>query len=403
MFTMKAAHDRTTDIHNLQQVYMGAKKPGDEREYVETFTGGASGLGPAYVYHEDEKCAKFLVHNGVICCLRNPLLQLKMDDEIRRENDLNASLDVVAYRNSSAVEEIEAVVACIVGVEVTTWTCDVLRRAHCDRHQLQQLHRDWDKAEQLGWSNVWVGLYYPAGGSYVNSNGELVCMMPGQMLLFAGRSFVHAAGLQPTADAVRWHFVFVPTDDIDKHRSTDMVATATHFVEDPTMADRVSTFHADMQKLKDKLVAHKRKSKKEAQAFQELNTSALYMALAEATRKRWEQGYMVGVASSAAASSSVASSSTDDDDDDEAAAPAAAAPATTVVDLTSTAEEAAGEVAAGDPHSSLAAGKVPAHSLDSIFLSRSSGGSPDITSYHLLPVVTGTSRVQFHRLCTKQL
>ena len=195
VFTMKAAHDRTTDIHTLQQVYMGAKKPGDEREYVETFTGGASGLGPAYVYHEDEKCARFLVHNGVICCLRNPLLQLKMDDEIRRENDLNASLDVVAYRNSSAVEEIEAVVACIVGVEVSTWTCDVLRRAHCDRHQLQQLHRDWDKTEQPGWSNVWVGLYYPAGGSYVNSNGELVCMMPGQMLLFAGRSFVHAAGL----------------------------------------------------------------------------------------------------------------------------------------------------------------------------------------------------------------
>jgi hypothetical protein len=144
--------------------------------------------------------------------------------------------------------------------------------------------------------------------------------------------------------------------DIDKHRSTDMVATATHFVEDPTMADRVSTFHADMQKLKDKLVAHKRKSKKEAQAFQELNTSALYMALAEATRKRWEQGYTVGVASSAAASSSVAASSTDEDDD-EAAAPAAAAPATTVVDLTSTAEEAAGEVAAGDD---AAAGEVAA-------------------------------------------
>jgi hypothetical protein len=99
-------------------------------------------------------------------------------------------------------------------------------------------------------------------------------MMPGQMLLFAGRSFVHAAGLQPTADAVRWHFVFVPTDDIDKHRSTDMVATATHFVEDPTMADRVSTFHADMQKLKDKLVAHKRKSKQEAQAFQEVEQSS---------------------------------------------------------------------------------------------------------------------------------
>jgi predicted GNAT family acetyltransferase len=109
-----------------------------------------------------------------------------------------------------------------------------------------------------------------------------------------------------------------------------------------------------MQKLKDKLVAHKRKSKKEAQAFQELNTSALYMALAEATRKRWEQGCMVGVASSAAASSSGASSSTDEDGDeaagDEAAAPAAAAPATTVVDLTSPDDAAADdEAAAGAP------------------------------------------------------
>eukprot|EP01044_Picomonas_judraskeda_P012689 COSAG03_NODE_1840_length_3451_cov_6.463305_5_plen_144_part_00 len=100
------------------------------------------------------------------------------------------------------MREFEWLVGLITGEDVElqreSWT--VLRAAV---GAVQQLHLDWDKEametilgaiDQQFWKRVYVMLYYPKGGTNVNGQGEVQLLKGGDMLLFDGYRYVHAAG-----------------------------------------------------------------------------------------------------------------------------------------------------------------------------------------------------------------
>ena len=188
---------------------------------------------------KDADHSTMMIRGGALYNLAQPRLQLKPKITMVKTGS--------TWPNDALMREFEWLVGLITGEDVElqreSWT--VLRAAV---GAVQQLHLDWDKEametilgaiDQQFWKRVYVMLYYPKGGTNVNGQGEVQLLKGGDMLLFDGYRYVHAAGPE-VKGCVRVHAVLtVRDDDVPYYDVASSVQTS--FLDDPSLSRRVAS------------------------------------------------------------------------------------------------------------------------------------------------------------------
>jgi hypothetical protein len=202
--------------------------------------GGEGDVDTVMLGPKGSTSSTMMITGGALYDLAAPRLQLKPKIVMDRQGS--------TWPNDALMREFEWLVSVITGEDVVlereSWT--ILRAAV---GAVQQMHLDWDKKAietilkgTLGldgqfWERVYVMLYFPKGGLNIDKNGEIRLLKAGEMLLFDGYSYVHAAGPE-LHRCVRHHAVFTVRKDNTMPYYDIASNVQTFFVDDPTLAER---------------------------------------------------------------------------------------------------------------------------------------------------------------------